>query len=125
MSKSLLQAGGQRIYTECHQQAPNGIEFAETVLTSGGNLKCQYIVHGACCQWDGTGESEKVLTAACVCFSTTQDNLPFIECLRLLAADLLNLECHQTLSSFGATRLAHFSNHIYPITSSTLVSVVM
>ena len=61
VSKSLLQAGGQGIDTECQQNAPDGIKFGQVVVTSGGNLKCRIIVHGACCKWNGgAGKSEKV-----------------------------------------------------------------
>ena len=91
VSKSLLQAGGHGIYTECQQNAPNGIKFGDTVVTSGGNLNCQFIVHGACCQWDGgAGESEKVLSAGFVCLLTTRDNLPVIGCVHLWTEVSLN-----------------------------------
>ena len=63
VSRTLLQNAGDNIQTECHQNAPNGIGFGEVVVTSGGRLKCQRIVHGACPQWDeGGGRSEKVYT---------------------------------------------------------------
>ena len=67
VSQTIQQDGGKHIETECRQNAPNGIQFGEVVVTSGGRLSCQYIVHGACCDWDGgAGQSEQV--CHCVCF---------------------------------------------------------
>ena len=51
VSKSLVKIGGRTLQQECARNAPNGIEFGEIVLTSGGNLQCDYVVHGACCTW--------------------------------------------------------------------------
>ena len=50
-SSSLLKAAGKVLQDECNQKAPNGIAFGETVTTSGGQLKCRVVVHGACCDW--------------------------------------------------------------------------
>ena len=61
VSQSLLKNGGNIIQEECQQNAPNGLQFGDVVMTSGGNLNCRYIVHGACCSWDGgQGGSEQV-----------------------------------------------------------------
>ena len=61
MSKALLDRGGQTLQRECQQNAPNGIKSGEVVVTSGGQLKCQLVIHGACCRWDGgAGRSEQV-----------------------------------------------------------------
>jgi len=61
VSQSLLQNGGNIIQTECQQNAPDGLQFGDVVMTSGGSLNCRYIVHGACCPWDGgQGGSEQV-----------------------------------------------------------------
>ena len=66
VSRTLLQNAGDNIQTECHQNAPNGIGFGEVVVTSGGRLNCQHIVHGACPLWDeGEGRSEQVYTIHC------------------------------------------------------------
>ena len=51
VSISLLNVAGKALQDECKQKAPNGIEFGETVTTFGGNLKCDVVVHGACCEW--------------------------------------------------------------------------
>ena len=61
VSKALLDRGGETLQRECHQNAPNGIKCGEVVVTSGGQLMCQLVIHGACCQWDGgTGRSKQV-----------------------------------------------------------------
>ena len=61
MSKALLDRGGQTLQKECQQNAPNGIKSGEVVVTSGGQLKCQLVIHGACWRWDdGAGRSEQV-----------------------------------------------------------------
>ena len=61
VSKALLDRGGQTLQRECQQNAPNGIKCGEVVVTSGGQLKCQFVIHGACCRWDGgAGNSEQV-----------------------------------------------------------------
>ena len=61
MSRTLLLNGGKIIELECRLKAPNGIQHGEVVVTSGGRLNCQFIVHGACCPWDGgAGTSEMV-----------------------------------------------------------------
>ena len=51
VSSSLLSVAGKVLQDECKQKAPNGIDFGETVATFGGNLKCDVVVHGACCEW--------------------------------------------------------------------------
>ena len=46
---------------QCQKKAPNGIEYGEVVVTSGGKLKCKFVIHVACCRWDGgVGKSEQV-----------------------------------------------------------------
>ena len=63
VSSSLLKAAGPVLQDECHQKAPDGIEFGETVTTSGGNLKCAVVVHAACCDWsEGSDKCKEVAT---------------------------------------------------------------
>ena len=58
---ALLKVGGNTIQSECNSKAPNGIKFGEVLLTSGGQLKCQYIIHGACSRWsDGADRCKQV-----------------------------------------------------------------
>ncbi|KAI0211929.1 hypothetical protein LSAT2_003192 [Lamellibrachia satsuma] len=76
VSKALLDRGGQTLQRECQQNAPNGIKCGEVVVTSGGQLNCQFVIHGACCRWDGgTGNSEQVLrTFLANCFQEADNN---------------------------------------------------
>ncbi|KAI0233840.1 Protein mono-ADP-ribosyltransferase PARP9 [Lamellibrachia satsuma] len=76
VSKALLDRGGQTLQKECQQNAPNGIKSGEVVVTSGGQLKCQLVIHGACCRWDdGAGRSEQVLrTFLANCFQEADNN---------------------------------------------------
>ena len=60
VSKSLLDNGGRVLQDECQKYAPNGIRSGEVVVTSGGQLQCKIVIHGACCRWDGP-RSEQVL----------------------------------------------------------------
>lgn len=46
-SKALLDAAGDGIQTECRTNYPNGIEDGEIAITSGGQLSCKAIYHGA------------------------------------------------------------------------------
>ena len=62
VSSSLLNGAGKVLQDECYQNAPNGIEFGETVTTSGGNLKCDVVVHGACCDWGEGADKCKEVT---------------------------------------------------------------
>ena len=50
-SRTLVAKGGKTLQEECDSKAPNGIKFGEVVVTSGGQLQCQYVIHGACCCW--------------------------------------------------------------------------
>ena len=68
VSKALLDIGGQTLQNECQQKAPHGVKSGEVVVTSGGKLNCKFVVHGACCRWDGgTGGSEKVVLTVMIC----------------------------------------------------------
>lgn len=46
-SSSLLAAAGSRIQRECQQNYPRGLRAGEIAVTSGGNLRCTAIYHGA------------------------------------------------------------------------------
>ena len=64
LSHALLQHAGQTLQVECLSAAPNGIKYGEVVTTSGGQLTCQVVIHGACCHWDGEDDrSEQVMSA--------------------------------------------------------------
>ena len=68
VSKALLDIGGQTLQNECQQKAPHGVKSGEVVVTSGGKLNCKFVIHGACCPWDGgTGGSEKVVLTVMIC----------------------------------------------------------
>ena len=51
ISQSLVAVGGPSLQAECDEFAPNGIDYGEVVLTSGGKLQCDYVIHGACSTW--------------------------------------------------------------------------
>ena len=51
LSTSVLDAGGDEIQKECRKVAPKGIKFGEVVMTSGGQLPCKFVVHGAARNW--------------------------------------------------------------------------
>ena len=62
LSGALLKAAGRVLQEECRQNAPaGGIQYGETVVTSGGRLRCRAVVHGACCDWiDGPDVCKEV-----------------------------------------------------------------
>ena len=51
LSASILKAGGDMLQKECNKVAPEGIKPGEVVVTSGGQLSCQFVVHEAACSW--------------------------------------------------------------------------
>lgn len=59
-SKALLDAAGDGIQTECRTNYPNGIEDGEIAITSGGQLSCKAIYHGALSKYT-CDEDEEVL----------------------------------------------------------------
>ena len=63
VSNALLDIAGETLQEECDSIAPDGIEVGEVVVTSGGQLECQHVVHGACCGW---GEGEETCTEVIV-----------------------------------------------------------
>ncbi|KAI0242563.1 Protein mono-ADP-ribosyltransferase PARP14 [Lamellibrachia satsuma] len=61
-SRTLVAKGGKTLQEECDSTAPDGIEFGEVVVTSGGQLQCQYVIHGACCCWtNGVDTCKQIL----------------------------------------------------------------
>ena len=61
VSNAILKAGGTAIKRECNTKAPNGIKAGEVLVTTGGQLKCQYVLHGVYYQWsDGHEKCKKV-----------------------------------------------------------------
>ena len=62
VSSAISKTGGQTIQDEYENIAPNGIKFGDVVVTSGGQLMCQYVIHGACSPWgDGFDTCKQVL----------------------------------------------------------------
>lgn len=59
-SKALLGAAGDVIQTEC-EKYPNGIQDGEIAITSGGQLSCKAIYHGALSKFSGP-QDEQTLT---------------------------------------------------------------
>ena len=60
-SRTLVAKGGKTLQEECDSKAPDGIKFGEVVVTSGGQLQCKYVIHGACCDWtDGVDTCKQV-----------------------------------------------------------------
>ena len=52
LSRSILKVGGKTLREECQKNAPDGkLEHGEVVVTSGGQLKCKLVIHGAACKW--------------------------------------------------------------------------
>ncbi|OWF49179.1 Poly [ADP-ribose] polymerase 14 [Mizuhopecten yessoensis] len=47
VSSSILKAAGQSIQDECHVGYPDGIQHGNVATTTGGQLKCNLIFHGA------------------------------------------------------------------------------
>ena len=61
VSRLILSTAGPQIQRACQQLAPDGIDFGSIIETSGYNLQCSKVYHGACQQWDnGTGPCEAV-----------------------------------------------------------------
>jgi len=65
VSMLILKAAGPLIQDEADSQVPaNGIAFGSVIETSGYNLPCSKVYHGACRMWDnGAGQCEKVSEA--------------------------------------------------------------
>lgn len=66
-SKVLLGAAGDVIQTEC-EKYPNGIQDGEIAITSGGQLSCKAIYHGALSKFSGPRDEQTLtnLIKACL-----------------------------------------------------------
>ena len=63
VSSSLLAVAGQGIQQECRTQVPAGqkLPLGQIIRTSGHQLSCTDVLHGACGKWDdGAGTCEQV-----------------------------------------------------------------
>ena len=63
VSSSLLAVAGQSIQQECRTQVPAGhqLTIGQIIRTSGHQLRCTDVLHGACGKWDGgAGACEQV-----------------------------------------------------------------
>lgn len=60
VAKSLLDLGGDMIQEELNRKYPYGLGDNEIAISSGGRLKCKYILHGWLVDWDG---GEKAIPA--------------------------------------------------------------
>ena len=62
VSKSILQGAGRAIQDEVLQFSPGGLQAGQAVVSSGGNLNCQQIIHAVLSKWDsGNGPALQVL----------------------------------------------------------------
>lgn len=61
VSASLLKAGGSSLQQECRSKYPQGINFGDFAVTTGGNMKCQIVLHGCLQQWRGDGAQKQVM----------------------------------------------------------------
>ncbi|XP_062602530.1 protein mono-ADP-ribosyltransferase PARP15-like isoform X2 [Saccostrea cucullata] len=59
-SKALLNAAGFGIQLECQQRYPNGIQDGTIAITSGGQLSCKAIYHGALAKYSSK-QDEQIL----------------------------------------------------------------
>jgi O-acetyl-ADP-ribose deacetylase (regulator of RNase III) len=58
ITSAILRAAGSGIEKECQTNAPNGVGYGDIVSTSGGNITCKAIYHGAVPEWSsGNGET--------------------------------------------------------------------
>jgi O-acetyl-ADP-ribose deacetylase (regulator of RNase III) len=58
----LLSAAGDVIQAECEQNYPNGIQDGEIAITSGGQLSCKAIYHGALSKYSSVQDEQVRLT---------------------------------------------------------------
>ncbi|CAC5391546.1 unnamed protein product [Mytilus coruscus] len=73
VSASLLKNGGPSLQQECSQNYPNGINYGDVAVTSGGNLQCKIVCHGSLNQWRKEGSEIKELEKFVMeCFSTAK-----------------------------------------------------
>ncbi|XP_052088524.1 protein mono-ADP-ribosyltransferase PARP14-like isoform X2 [Mytilus californianus] len=55
VSASLLREGGRRLQDECSKKYPQGVDYGEVAVTTGGNLNCNIVCHGCLDQWNTGG----------------------------------------------------------------------
>lgn len=61
VSAAIVKAGGPSLQAEISASAPNGAPPGQIIVTSGGNLQCTRVYHGALVAWDGrNGRAKKV-----------------------------------------------------------------
>ena len=41
----------ETLQDKCRRNAQDGVKCGEVVVTSGGQLQCQHVVHGTVCNW--------------------------------------------------------------------------
>ena len=41
----------ETLQDECQKKGQDGVKCGEVVVTPGGQLQCQYVIHGAVCNW--------------------------------------------------------------------------
>ncbi|XP_076078270.1 protein mono-ADP-ribosyltransferase PARP14-like isoform X1 [Mytilus galloprovincialis] len=55
VSASLLSGGGKGLQYECSMKYPQGVDYGEVAVTTGGNLNCNIVCHGCLDQWSPGG----------------------------------------------------------------------
>ena len=61
VSAAINKAGGPTLQQEINASTPNVVPPGEIIVTSGGNLRCGSVYHGALVKWDGhNGQAPKV-----------------------------------------------------------------
>ena len=60
---AIHRAGGSAILEECIEKYPDGCQTGEAKVTTGGNLKAQWVVHTPGPIWRGGSEDEAILLA--------------------------------------------------------------
>ena len=67
VSRLMSSTAGPMMQAECQQLAPDGVQFGDVIETSGYNLPCTKVYHGACMAWDnGAGNCETVTDFYCI-----------------------------------------------------------
>ncbi|VDI00521.1 Hypothetical predicted protein [Mytilus galloprovincialis] len=74
VSQSLLKMGGTGIQAECSQKYPTGIQPGDVAETSGGQIECKMICHGALPGYNGATAMKIMETFMKTCLQTAHDN---------------------------------------------------
>lgn len=53
VSAAISKAGGPTLQAEITASSPNKVPPGQLIVTSGGNLACKNVYHGALIEWDG------------------------------------------------------------------------